>query len=174
MSVSYLMIGEVLRPQGVRGEVKVKPYAAEPEMFLDWMTLYMKEGESYVPHEAHCSRVHDGFAYVTLGDAQTREAAEALRGKELWIDRAHAAQLPEDAVYISELIGCKAVDEKGEEIGTLTDVLQYGSVDTYVFKTPRGSMMAPALKRVFTAVDIDAQVIRVQSDALAEVAVFED
>ena len=174
MSVSYLMIGEVLRPQGVRGEVKVKPYAAEPEMFLDWTTLYMKESESYVPHEAHCSRVHDGFAYVTLGDAQTREAAEALRGKELWIDRAHAAQLPEDAVYISELIGCKAVDEKGEEIGTLTDVLQYGSVDTYVFKTPRGSMMAPALKRVFTAVDIDAQVIRVQSDALAEVAVFED
>ena len=174
MSVSYLMIGEVLRPQGVRGEVKVKPYAAEPEMFLDWTTLYMKEGESYVPHEAHCSRVHDGFAYVTLGDAQTREAAEALRGKELWIDRAHAAQLPEDAVYISELIGCKAVDEKSEEIGTLTDVLQYGSVDTYVFKTPRGSMMAPALKRVFTAVDIDAQVIRVQSDALAEVAVFED
>ena len=174
MSVLYLMIGEVLRPQGVRGEVKVKPYAAEPEMFLDWTTLYMKEGESYVPHEAHCSRVHDGFAYVTLGDAQTREAAEALRGKELWIDRAHAAQLPEDAVYISELIGCKAVDEKGEEIGTLTDVLQYGSVDTYVFKTPQGSMMAPALKRVFTAVDIDAQVIRVQSDALAEVAVFED
>ena len=174
MSVSYLMIGEVLRPQGVRGEVKVKPYAAEPEMFLDWTTLYIKEGESYVPHEAHCSRVHDGFAYVTLGDAQTREAAEALRGKGLWIDRAHAAQLPEDAVYISELIGCKAVDEKGEEIGTLTDVLQYGSVDTYVFKTPRGSMMAPALKRVFTAVDIDAQVIRVQSDALAEVAVFED
>ena len=62
----------------------------------------------------------------------------------------------------------------GEELGVLTDVLQYGSVDTYVFKTPQGNMMAPALKRVFTDVDIDAQVIRVDTDALAEVAVFED
>ena len=104
MSAKYLMIGEVLRPQGVRGEVKVKPYAAEPEMFLDWTTLYTRKGEEYQPHPARCSRVHDGFAYVTLGDAETREAAEALRGTELWIDRAHAAQLPEDAVYISELI----------------------------------------------------------------------
>lgn len=174
MSAKYLMIGEVLRPQGVRGEVKVKPYAAEPEMFLDWTTLYTRKGEEYQPHPARCSRVHDGFAYVTLGDAETREDAEALRGTELWIDRAHAAQLPEDAVYISELIGCKAVNAAGEELGVLTDVLQYGSVDTYVFKTLRGNMMAPALKRVFTDVDIDAQVIRVDTDALAEVAVFED
>ncbi len=47
MSAKYLMIGEVLRPQGVRGEVKVKPYAAEPEMFLDWTTLYTRKGEEY-------------------------------------------------------------------------------------------------------------------------------
>ena len=71
-------------------------------------------------------------------------------------------------------MGCRAVDETGAEIGTLTDVLQYGSVDTYVFQTPRGNMMAPALKRVFPEVDVENKVIRVNARALDEVAVFED
>ena len=160
MALAYLMIGEVLRPQGVRGEMKVRPYAADPDMFLEWTTLYLQQGESYLPRKAHCSRVHDGFAYLTLEGVTDRDGAEALRGTQLWIDRAHACQLPED--------------ETGTEIGTLTDVLQYGSVDTYVFQTPRGNMMAPALKRVFPEVDVENKVIRVNARALDEVAVFED
>lgn len=174
MAASYLMIGEVLRPQGVRGEVKVKPYAAQPEMFLQWATLYTQAGEVFIPHAARCSRVHEGFAYVTLDGAATREAAEALRGTQLWIDRAHAAALPEDACYISELLGCRGVDAAGEEIGVLTEVLQHGPVDTYVFRTPRGTLMAPALKRVFPQVDVEARRITVDRQALAEVAVVED
>lgn len=174
MALAYLMIGEVLRPQGVRGEMKVRPYAADPDMFLEWTTLYLQQGESYLPRKAHCSRVHDGFAYLTLEGVTDRDGAEALRGTQLWIDRAHACQLPEDACYVCELVGCRAVDETGAEIGTLTDVLQYGSVDTYVFQTPRGNMMAPALKRVFPEVDVENKVIRVNARALDEVAVFED
>ena len=60
----YLMIGEVLKPQGVRGEVKIKPYAADLEAFHDWKTLYLHDGASYQPIKASCSRVHDGFARV--------------------------------------------------------------------------------------------------------------
>lgn len=111
MALAYLMIGEVLRPQGVRGEMKVRPYAADPDMFLEWTTLYLQQGESYLPRKAHCSRVHDGFAYLTLEGVTDRDGAEALRGTQLWIDRAHACQLPEDACYVCELMGCRAVDE---------------------------------------------------------------
>lgn len=174
MAMAYLMIGEVLRPQGVRGEMKVRPYAADPDMFLEWHTLFLQEGDGYLPRKAHCSRVHDGFAYVTLEGVNDRDAAEALRGTQLWIDRAHACQLPEDACYVCELIGCRAVDASGAEIGVLTDVLQYGSVDTYVFQTPRGNMMVPALKRVFPQVDVEGKIIRVNAEALDEVAVFEN
>ena len=109
----YLMIGEVLKPQGVRGEVKIKPYAADLEAFHDWKTLYLLDGTVYQPIKASCSRVHDGFAYVTLGDCKTMDDAEKLRGQKLYIDRAHALSLAEDEVYISDLIGCAAVDETG-------------------------------------------------------------
>lgn len=170
----YLMIGEVLKPQGIRGEAKIKPYAAELDAFLAWTTLYVRAGEGYAPIAAKCSRVHDGFAYVTLGECASPEDVEKLRGKQLFIDRAHAAPLAEDEVYISDLIGCRAVDETGAEVGELTDVLQHGAVDVYVFRTPRGTMMAPALRDVFPKVDVAAGRITVHSARLGEVAVFED
>ena len=170
----YLMIGEVLKPQGVRGEAKIRPYAANPEDFRRWTTLYLREGDDYVPVAASCSRVHDGFAYVTLEGCDAPEAVEALRGRELYIDRAHAAPLDEGAVYICDLIGCEAVDERGESVGTLTEVLQNGPVDVYVFRRGRGTLMAPALKAVFPAVDVEHKRISVDSARLSEVAVYED
>ena len=50
----YLMIGEVLKPQGIKGEVKVKPFAANHDDFRRWKTLYIKQGESYAPVKASC------------------------------------------------------------------------------------------------------------------------
>jgi len=170
----YLMIGEVLKPQGVRGEVKVKPYAADLEAFHDWKTLYLLDGTVYQPIKAVCSRVHDGFAYVTLGDCKTMDDAEKLRGQKLYIDRAHALSLAEDEVYISDLIGCAAVDETGASLGKLTDVLQHGAVDVYVFQSDKGEWMAPALKAVFPAVDVQNRVIRVVREKLDEVAVYNE
>ena len=170
----YLMIGEVLKPQGIRGEVKVKPYAANHDDFRRWKTLYVRHGESYEPIRAKCSRVHDGFVYVTLGECATMEDAEKMRGVQLWIDRAHANPLEEDEVYVSDLIGCEGIDEEGKSIGVLEDVLQHGVVDVYVFKTPKGTMMAPAIKAAFPEVDVAARRISVCTERLNEVAVFED
>ena len=174
MPAQYLMIGEVLKPQGVRGEVKVKPYAADASQFMKWRTVFREDGGVYSPLKCVCSRVHDGFVYLTLGDAANCDDAEKLRGVRLWIDRPHAQRLPKGEVYITDLIGCKLVDEDGTELGELTDVLQYGSVDTYVFKTPRGVMMAPALKTAFPEMDVEAGVIRACTSRLDEVSVFED
>ena len=170
----YLMIGEVLKPQGIRGEVKIKPYAANHDDFRRWKTLYIKQGESYVPIRAKCSRVHDGFVYMTLGECASMEDAEKLRGVQLWIDRAHANPLEEDEVYVSDLIGCEGVDEEGVSIGVLQDVLQHGVVDVYVFRAKGRSVMAPALKAVFPAVDVANKRISVVRERLNEVAVWEE
>lgn len=172
--IQYLMIGEVLKPQGVRGEVKVKPYAANQDDFHYWKTLYIEKDGGYAPVKSSCSRVHDGFAYLTLEGCASMDDAEKLRGVKLYIDREHANPLEEGEVYISDLVGCEAVDEQGNVIGTLTDVLQYGTVDTYVFKTKQGSLMAPALKAVFPEVDVAAKRISVVTERLEEVAVWED
>ena len=169
----YLMIGEVLKPQGLRGECKIKPCAADITLFQRWKTLYREDHGSYVPVSFALRRIHEGFVYAILDGCGSPEEVERLRGERLFIDRAHAAPLEAGAVYIADLIGCRAVDEQGRELGELTDVLQHGSVDTWVFGGKR-PFMAPALKAVFPEVDAEARLIRVQSDRLEEVAVFED
>ncbi len=108
------MIGEVLRPQGVHGEAKIRPFSASPESFLKWKTVYFCDKGEYRPVGMKCSRVHDGFAYATLEGCDTPEDVDRIRGRELWIDRAHASKLAKDEVYISDLIGCRAVDENGQ------------------------------------------------------------
>ena len=172
--IEYLMIGEVLKPQGIKGEVKIKPYAANHDDFRRWKTLYTRQGEVYLPIKMKCTRVHDGFVYAILGDCASMEDAEKYRAVQLYVDRAHANPLEEDEVYISDLIGCEGIDEAGNSIGVLSDVLQHGVVDVYVFKQRTKSVMAPALKAVFPTVDVAAKRISVVRERLEEVAVWED
>ncbi len=170
----YLMIGVVLKPQGIRGEIKIKPYAADVSLYEEWKTLYIKENDTFSPVPCTVSRIHDGFVYAVLAGCKTADDAEKLRGKDLYIDRAHAAKPENGAVYIADLVGCTAVDETGRTVGVLTDVLQYGSVDTWVFRTESGTLMAPALLAVFPEVDPENRRISVVSEKLREVAVIDD
>ena len=167
----YLLIATVLKPQGVRGECKLRSYAADIELFRRWQTLYRKAADGYEPVSVRTARIRDGFVYAFLDGSDSADAAEAFRGCDLYVDRAHAAPLEEGAVLIADLIGCEARDENGEVIGTLTDVLQYGTVDTWVFQTGTGTLMAPALKSVFPEVDAAGRKILTVRDRLEEVAV---
>ena len=172
MSVTdYLMIATVLKPQGVRGECKLRSWAADIELFRRWKTLYRKSGTGFEPVSVRVVRIGDGFVYAHLNDSSSAEQAESFRGNDLYVDRAHAAPMDEDAVLIADLVGCEARDENGAVIGILSDVLQYGTVDTWVFQTGSGTLMAPALKAVFPLVDAENKTIHVVREKLEEVCV---
>ena len=174
MQNPYLIIGQILRPQGVRGEVKVRPITDDPQRFVALTQAYLLEEETYRLCSVHCTRVHKGFAYLLVNDAQDREAAEAFRGAYLCVDRQNAIPLPEDTNFICDLIGCRVQDEQGNEIGTLREVLQPGAADVYVLDTPRGELLFPALKRVVLHVDTNTQRMVLDARVLEEVAVYQD
>ena len=167
----YLMIGTVLKPQGIRGECKIRSWAADINLFDTWSELYLKTSDGFQPVRLQVTRIQDDFVFAHLNDSASANDAEKYRGTDLYIDRAHAAPPEEGSTLIADLIGCTARDEEGNEIGVLTDVLQYGTVDTWVFKTKTGSLMAPALLSVFPTVDIVNKAIRVTRENLEEVAV---
>ena len=168
----YFMIGTVLKPQGVRGECKIRSYASDIERFRLWKTLYRRNEEGYIPVDVRISGIRDGFVYAFLDGCSSADAAEKQRGLELYVDRAHVDPAEDGAELIADLIGCEARDEAGITIGTLTDVLQYGTVDTWVFSTDKGTLMVPALRSVFPEVDTEKKTILVIRERLEEVAVF--
>ena len=175
MQTEYIEIGEIVKPQGIRGEVKLRAMARDMSRYTRLETVYLKEGGVYAPQKVVKSRANDGFAYLQLEGVNDRNQAELLRGRMVYMDRAHAFELGEDENFVCDLIGLEAVDTAGTRIGTLTDVLTPNAVcDVYVFDTPRGEMMIPALKRVVVSVDVEAEQIVLDEKALAEVAVWQD
>ncbi len=174
MLSEYILIGQVLRPQGVDGLVKVRPDTDDPDRFLDLSSAFIQEGKEYRAIQVEDAAVRqDGFVYLRLDNAQKRNEAEKQRGWMLYVDRAHARKLNENEYFICDLIGCRAYDTKGNEIGKLVDVMQPGANDVYVFKTARGEMLLPALKQVVLETDVAAQRMVLNDSRLHEFAVYE-
>ena len=174
MLSSHLMIGEITRPQGIRGEVKVRPATNDPNRFYDLDRVFLKRGEEYVERTISVSRVEPDAVYMTFEGVTDRNAAEALRGEFIYIDRAHAVQLPEDANFICDLIGCEGIDTNGRRLGRMVDVMQPGGNDVYVFHGPLGEVLVPALKSVVTEVNVEEKRIVFDAKRLNEVAVFDE
>lgn len=175
MQTQYLQIGEIVKPQGIRGEVKLRAMSSNMDRYTQLETVYLKKDGQYEPYRVIKGRSYDGFAFLQLEGVTDRDQAEALRGAGVYVDRKHAIALGEDENFVCELIGLTAVDTEGRRIGQLKDVLKPNAIcDVYAFDTPRGEMMIPALKRVVRRVDVTGGIIELDEAVLPEVAVWED
>ncbi len=174
MLAPYLLLGEITRPQGLRGEVKLRHYTDDPSRFEELDTVYLREGEAYQPFALTGCRVQKDEVFLTLAGVTDRDQAEKLRGVQLYVDRAHAKALSPDEVFIADIVGAKAYDTKGRLLGTLTEVLTPGGVDVFVFDTPKGTLMVPALKAVLLTLDpVNAKIV-LNEAMLDEVGLYED
>ena len=175
MLSEYLLIGQVLRPQGIKGLLKVRPDTDDPERFLDLESVFVKQGEAYTEMPVDEVSVREDGVYLRLNGVQDRDAAEKQRNLMLYVDRDHAVELGEDETFICDLIGCKVIDLQGNELGTVKDVLQPGGNDVYVFRGGSlGEVLVPALKSVVLSVDLEVGGMRLDGKRLNEVGLFND
>ena len=173
MKQEHLLIGEITKPQGIRGEVKLRHYTDDIDRFFDLESVLIPEGDSFRELAVTHARINGDDVYLTLEGINDRDQAEKLRGAKLYVDRAHARPLPDDEVFIADILGLPAFDTKGNAIGTLVDVLTPGGVDVFVFKTPKGRLMTPGLKDVLAEVNVEEGRIVLNEERLAEVSLYE-
>ena len=174
MRQSHLLVGEIVRPQGIRGEVKLRHYTDDPARFLELKTvLHQKEG-GFTPLTILSARVRGEDVYLSLEGVEDRNAAEKLRGAMLYVDRAHAAELAENQWFIADLLGARAQDTQGRPLGVLQEVYTPGGTDVFVFHTPQGTLMVPALQSVLLSVDVEKGLIVLDENKLSEVGCYED
>ena len=174
MLSEYLMIGEITKPQGVRGEVKVRPCTCDPERFQGLKTVYVERNGGYAPLNITVNRLAPDAVFMNIEGTADRDAAEKLRGTRLYIDRAHAVALDEDTNFLTDLYGLRGAVSDGRDLGKITDVLQPGGNDVYVFNGPMGEVLVPALKSVVLKVDLEAGEMLLDGKRLDEVAVFDE
>lgn len=175
MQSEYLLIGEITRPQGVRGEMRVRPYTDDPMRFEELKEVFVEHGGVYEARKISFVRLNsDDVVIIRMDGVNDANAVEALRGEKLYVDRAHAVELPEDADFIVDLIGCHVTDDEGCDYGRITDVMQPGGNDVYVINGKHGEVLVPALKSVVISVDTKKGEMLLNAERMREVAVFED
>ncbi|MDR3074045.1 MAG: ribosome maturation factor RimM, partial [Deltaproteobacteria bacterium] len=120
---SFLLIGNIRKAHGIKGEVGVEYYADSPDLLQEG--VFLRRGQDTpVFHEIASMRVHHGALLLRLAAIPDRTAAEALRGYDVLVP---ASRLPEDdSIYRYQLMGVAvlAVDEQGAETawGTISDI----------------------------------------------------
>ena len=150
-----LEAGEVVSTHGVRGEVKIYPWADGPEFLLDFDTLYL-DGK---PYPVESIRVHKAVVLAKLRGVDTVEAAQALRGRVVTVDRS-GLEPPEGAVFIADLLGLPVYAGE-EEIGRVADVLTLPGNDVYVVRGEH-EYMIPAVAEFLQEVDVERGLVRVR------------
>jgi 16S rRNA processing protein RimM len=166
-------IARVLKPHGIRGDLKVRLFSDNLDGFAERGFAYMKKSSDYQRTAYTAVRIDAPFVYVHFDGVDTRNDAETLSGSTLYLRREDLETPDEGEHYVIDLIGLNVVDDEGNELGSLKEILQHGAADVYVVKGKR-NFMFPALKRVIQKVDIHEGVIRVNAAALEEVAVYDD
>ena len=165
----FLSIGEIVKAQGIKGEVKIKPYSTDCSHFTNLKLAHLDA----FPHKLRSTSLRGGFAYVLFEGINDRNAAEKLVGKIVKIDRRDAAQLSENEYYVCDVLGSKVVFDDGDVLGNVIDVQNFGSADVYTVRGVR-TVRFPFLKRIIIGVDIENKVITLIKKEFEGVCVYED
>lgn len=166
----YLTIAIIVKPQGIRGEVKVLTMTDSPEDLRGFDRVYIG-GNAYKMLKVRPQG--DNCAFVTLSGIADRNAAEFLRGKEITVLRGDAPALPDGTYYIADLIGCRVADDNGVEIGTVESVTP-ARTDIYEVVNKSGARVVfPAVKGLILDVDLEKRTVTLSASRYAEVSLGE-
>lgn len=131
-----LVVGTVVGPHGVGGELKLRLATDAPEHLREIDRIFL--GEETRPRRLLGVRFHGGQALLRVQGISSRDAAEALRGVPLRIAGTDARPLAPGEFFLYQLIGLEAVDETGASLGRVTDVMETGAHDVFVVSPPDG------------------------------------
>jgi 16S rRNA processing protein RimM len=150
-----LVIGEIIKPHGVRGEVRVLPSTDLPERFSWLKTVYIGRAEPR-PAGVEAVRSHQHWVLLKLAGIDNRDQAESLRGEWLQVPIDEAIPLEEDEYFLYQLVGLAVYDETGQQLGELVDVLETGANNVFVIRSPEGELLLPDIDEVIREIDLES------------------
>jgi len=158
MKQSYLEIGTIVGAHGIRGELRVLPACDSPAFFRGFSCLYW-DIRGNEPVKVLGARPHKNVALLKLEGVDSIEAAEALKGKTLWLRR-EDARLGEGQYFIAELLGLRTLDYDDRSVcyGTLCGVSRAGSANDvwHIQRAEGGEVLIPVIDEVVREVNLDA------------------
>jgi 16S rRNA processing protein RimM len=152
MASRDVLLGVVIGAQGIKGEVKVKTFTASPAAFDAYGPLHDKTGRKLAI--ATVRAMKDG-AIVRFHEIADRNAAEALKGTELFVSRDALPETEIDEFYHADLVGLTAEDTEGRTIGTVRAIHNFGAGDVIEIARADGDeVFLPFTREVAQEIDL--------------------
>ncbi len=152
-TIAFVCLGAIAGAHGVRGELKVKTFTENPLDLSAYGVLQNEDGSQFF--EITSITANKIGACIRLKGVSSKEAAQALKGTRLYVPR---PRLPELTVaedfYHSDLLGLKAINNIGEDVGTITAVHNFGSGDLLEIGARGSSFFIPFTKACVPEIDI--------------------
>ncbi|WP_428426639.1 ribosome maturation factor RimM [Pararhizobium sp.] len=151
-----VLMGTIGGAQGLRGEVRVKSFAEEPTAIGDYGHLHAEDGRTFEVLEV---REMKNVVVVRFRGVNDRNAAEALNGLELYVERDNLPDddLDEDEFFYADLEGLEALDAGGKSYGTVTGVFDFGAGDLLELKGPgKRPVLIPFTEWSVLEIDLEA------------------
>ncbi len=150
-----VLLAVVLGAHGLKGEVRVKTFTATPEMLGAYGPLHAGDGRGLTVVSARAGK--DGEAIAAFGEVADRNAAENLKGVELFVARGALPPAQSGEFYHADLVGLAAEDALGRRIGRVVAVHNYGASDVLVIARAGGDEVLIAFTRESVPeIDVDA------------------
>ena len=164
-STDFLVIGQLGRAHGVKGEIRMLLLTDFPERLQSGLIMYI--GEQHKPVRiTNCRGLGHSSGQevmlVTFEGYNDREKVEALRCQMVYVRTDERPPLPEGEYYQHQLLGLRVMDEVGKALGVLVDILRTGANDVYIIKAETGrEILCPAIDSTMLGVDLEQGEMRV-------------
>lgn len=164
--MSLIEVAKIVKPQGIRGEVKAQISTNVNAVFNGLEEAYV-EGKKF---EISSISLRQGFLYVKFEGIDDRNMAETLRGKRIMLDKDLIKNaLEEDELLVDDLIGMVLYDKEGNLVGQIVDVENYGATFNFIIDCNGRTVQTPFVDGVF---DRDGDTLVVNKDKFDEVSVW--
>ena len=156
MASDRICVGAIAGAFGVRGEVRLKSFTADPQAIASYGPLTTEDGKR--SFTLRLTRPVTGGLGARLSGVETRDDAEALKGVTLWADRGRLPKLPDDEFYHTDLIGLSVYDAGGVLIGTVRAIYDHGAGDILEIFGPgrKQTLLLPFTRAFVPTVDLAA------------------
>ena len=155
---SSINVGRILGPHGLWGALRIEVYTDVPHRFDVGNTLYIG---TYPYKISDCSPSNSGQVILSFHGITAQSQARALIDQWITVPASEVPDLPPGEFYHFQLLDLRVRTEEGEELGTVTDILETGSNDVYVITGDDGEILIPALADVIKDIDLDQGVMLV-------------
>lgn len=157
-------VGGVVKPHGVRGELKVRPHFAGSDSLLSIDEVWLASGVAEArPFRVVSARRANRFVLLRLEGIEDMDAAEELRGARVLVSRDQLPEPGQDEFYLADLVGAR-VEAPSGEVGTVVEVRVHPSVDSLVIQRKDGTLVEQPLGEPWIeSVDVDEACVRLST-----------